>query len=124
MNALNDETTDTDGKVSLREAIDLANSPAFSGKDTITFDTVVFNTATTITLDVLLGRYEVTDSVEIKNTAAPVTLDALASQSQIMFINGTGSLDVAITNLGFTNGLITTTAFGDNGARYVSPTRT
>jgi hypothetical protein len=115
VNATNDEAVDTDGLTSLREALILANSPAYTGKDTITFDPTVFAGTQTVTLDATLGRMTISDSVVINGPAGHVVLDASVSASQIFLINGPGTLSVSIDKVDFSNGKIVTTAFGDNG---------
>ncbi|QDU07644.1 Putative peptidyl-prolyl cis-trans isomerase [Gimesia aquarii] len=86
---LNDQTT-ADGKVSLREAIEAANSdnpfdvaPAGNGHDTIMFDPALFideGSGSTRTID-LAGRFLITDSLTIIAPTSPegdalLTLDA------------------------------------------------
>ncbi|MFL5329378.1 MAG: beta strand repeat-containing protein [Gemmataceae bacterium] len=65
VDATNDESVDTDGKTSLREALAKANA-ATGSSNTINFDSTVFGTAQTITLT--LGELPISSSVIINNT--------------------------------------------------------
>ena len=100
VNATNDEAVDTDGLISLREALQLANNAP--GADSITFDPTVFSGATTITLG--LGTLSIADSVTIIGPAAALTIDANMADRH-MSINGPGILNVSISNMTFINGL-------------------
>ncbi len=110
-----DEASDTDGKTSLREALLKANSVAFSGKDTITFDAAVFTGTDTIALDpTTLKTLTVGDSVVIIGPAGRAVIDA-GFAARAMVVTGVGTLDVSISNLNFVNGLQADLAFGSNG---------
>src|SRR4029077_8129658 len=65
------------GRIDLRQAISQANSNA--GDDTIAFDSKVFKTPQTITLDPTLGQLELTDTTGTASIVGPkkgVTVDA------------------------------------------------
>ncbi|MBX7102691.1 MAG: right-handed parallel beta-helix repeat-containing protein [Gemmataceae bacterium] len=105
VNATNDEVVDTDGLMSLREAI--ARSNGYGSPDTITFDPTVF--ATQKTISNVNGEYVVADAVTITGPANRVVLDAKQT-GRVMTIAAPniGNL-VAISNINFTNGKITGT---------------
>src|SRR3954466_16194211 len=73
VNATNDEATDTDGKLSLREAVLAANALAGTSDD-ITFDATVFAAPTTITLT--KGALAVTDNLTVAGPAAALLVNA------------------------------------------------
>ncbi len=82
VNATNDETTDTDTKLSLREAILAAN--AVAGLDVITFDPTVFNGSSTIALT--LGAIQINNDVTITGLGpANVVIDAAGNSSKRIF---------------------------------------
>jgi len=103
VNATNDESVDTDGKVSLREAIDAANASKGLA-DTITFDPTVFSSAKTILL--ASGELLVTDGVTINGLGASIiTLDGAgaARHFNIDVAESTGNA-VSISGMTLTNG--------------------
>jgi hypothetical protein len=76
------------GDLSLREAIGLANGSV--GADTITFDSIVFNSPETIAL--LLGEMRMTEAVNIDGPGQDLlTLDASASDATPGIADGMGS---------------------------------
>lgn len=99
VNATNDETIDTDGKTSLREALAISNAGA--GVDTITFNATVFATAKTITLS--LGELLMSDSVVIVGPAARATVNA-NDLSRVLNLGVAGTGNVSVSNLILTNG--------------------
>lgn len=75
VDALNDEIVDTDGKISLREAINLANATPTTD-DTITYDPAVFGVFPE-TIELTLGELTITDALEVTASGVPfVTVDA------------------------------------------------
>jgi len=102
VNAINDESVDTDGFTSLREAIEGANANTGLA-DIITFDPLLFATAQTINL--ALGQLSITDAVTITGPAVRPTVDA-GGLSRVLSIDQAGSSGnaVAISNLILTNG--------------------
>jgi hypothetical protein len=111
VNATNDEAIDTDGKLSLREAIDRADAPGSA--DTITFDPTVFAGPQTITL--ALGDFKLTDSVTIVGPSAKLTIDANAKSRHFTIdANGTGN-KFALSNLTLINGKVSGITPGDRG---------
>lgn len=98
--AANDEQIDTDGKLSLREAVALANAGP-STTDSITFDPLVFIAASTITLG--LGELLITDSLSITGPAARVTISG-GAKSRVLHLAVPGSGSVALTQLTLTAG--------------------
>lgn len=108
VNATNDETTDTDGKTSLREAVALANG-SINAAVQITFDPVVFASAQTIVLT--LGELAPTRSMDFVGPAAGVTVDGNAN-GRILNLGATGTGDFALSNMTLTNGKATTGAGG------------
>src|SRR5262249_12326239 len=102
VNATNDETTDTDGKASLREALALANKVAVS-LDTITFDSTVFATPQTIIS--VNGEYAINGAVTIMAPAAAnVTLDAKAASRVINTSGAPAGSAITLSSLTVTNG--------------------
>jgi hypothetical protein len=100
-----DEATDTDGKLSLREALVAANASTGLG-DTITFDPTVFAGATTIALSV--GELSVTDPVTITGTGAQLlTVNAAAAARIFNVALVTAGGTVAISNIRLTGGNVT-----------------
>jgi hypothetical protein len=97
VNATNDEALDTDGKVSLREAI--LSTPG----GVITFDKTLFATPQTITLT--LGELVIAAPVTIVGPeSARVTIDA-NKNSRVVKVDGPGTgMAVAFLNLTFLNG--------------------
>lgn len=109
VNATNDESTDSDGKTSLREAILLANQ--FPGSaDTVVFDPAVFGSPQTILQT--LGQINVSESVIITGPATELTIDA-GGLSRHFNIDGTGTLTVSISKMTLSNGNSVT---GDGGS--------
>jgi len=109
VNATNDESTDTDGKTSLREAILKANGTTPSN-DVITFDATVFGGGGKITLS--LGEILVSDSVTVTGLgASKVTIDG-GGASRIFNLNGPGTLSVSLSGVTLSGGFVT----GDGGA--------
>lgn len=99
--ATNDESTDTDGKVSLREAIESANKLGPS-LDIIAFDKTVFASSQKITLS--LGELTVTDSIDLQGTGAgKLTIDG-GGASRIFNLNGPGTLSVTISDVTLSGG--------------------
>jgi len=84
VNAINDEVTDTDGKMSLREAIHFTNYFLTNTVDTITFDAAVFQAAEVITLTVGL-ELPVEESLFITGPAGGVTIDA-GGKSRVLHV--------------------------------------
>jgi len=118
VNATNDESVDSDGKTSLREAIIAANKA--TGADSVTFDPTVFSSPQTIFLDTATDRIDVTDSVTIQGPAQKVTVDGGATLGIFNF-NGTGVITVVVNDLTLANGNELSTAFGrGGGAAYVA----
>ncbi|MFL5330834.1 MAG: choice-of-anchor Q domain-containing protein [Gemmataceae bacterium] len=112
VNAKNDESTDTDGKVSLREAILANNATPGIAQNTITFDSIVFNSASTITL--ALGELAITKPVIVQGLGAKqITVDA-NNASRIFNISDSSSniMNVTISGLTLTGGSFT----GSGGA--------
>ncbi|MBX7105442.1 MAG: right-handed parallel beta-helix repeat-containing protein [Gemmataceae bacterium] len=115
VNATNDESTDSDGLVSLREALALANANANPGSaDTITFDPTVFATSKTITL--ALGEFAITEQVSVVGPAAGVTIDAaaLSRHFNIDVPTLTGQ-KVSLSNMTLSNGVQAT---GNGGSIF------
>jgi CSLREA domain-containing protein len=103
VNATNDETTDSDGKTSLREAILLANQ--FAGTvDTVAFDPAVFGSPQTILLT--LGELAITTSVAIQGPGAGLLTINADAKSRHFKIDSqtTGSITVPISGMTLTNG--------------------
>lgn len=90
------------GPGSLRDAILNANS--LVGTDAVTFDPTVFATAKTITLTT--GELLITDSVAVIGPAAGVKVSG-NSASRAFHLDGTGTLDVNMSGLTITGGLVT-----------------
>jgi predicted outer membrane repeat protein len=111
VDATNDEAIDTDGKMSLREAIERADAPG--SPDTITFDPTVFAGAQTISL--ALGDFQLTDGVTITGPAAKLTIDAKAKSRHFTIdANGAGS-KFDISNLTLINGKVSGVTPADRG---------
>jgi hypothetical protein len=91
VNATNDEATDTDGKLSLGEALVLANSTPAA--DDVVFDTAVFVGLTTITLDASLGALPVTAAVTITGpgTAGTANLVTVSGNDATRLIDVSGA---------------------------------
>jgi hypothetical protein len=114
VDSTNDESTDTDGLISLREAIQTANRSL--GQDTINFSPAVFSIDRVTTIS--LSAMYITDSVTINGPSSILTLDAgLASQH--FSIGGSGQFIVSINNMTLVNGLRTESATGLNGGSIV-----
>ena len=107
VNALNDETTDTDGKTSLREAIARSNASAGS-MDTIVFDAALTTPEGQQAIDLTpgLGQLLITDSVIITGPgSAELKVDA-KTNSRVINIGATAS-NVSIEGLTVTGGKTT-----------------
>lgn len=111
VNATNDEAIDTDGKLSLREAILRADAPG--SPDTITFDSAVF--AGTQTISLTLGAFPLLDAMSIIGPAGKATINADAKSRHFSInANGTGS-KFALSNLNLVNGKVTGVTPPDRG---------
>jgi len=101
VNATNDEAVDTDGLVSLREAVLQSNaSPAL---ETIHFDPVVFAGSVTITLSA--GEIAATDALTIVGPgAAQLTVDANGASRHFKFDLVTAGGPVAVSGMTLTKG--------------------
>ncbi|MBX7105228.1 MAG: hypothetical protein K1X57_14190 [Gemmataceae bacterium] len=105
VNATNDESTDTDGKISLREAILAANLNP--GYDSISFDPVVFASPVTITL----GGTEmaINDSLVIagtgqSNLTVAQAAGAAATTRRVFNISGNQYITVNVSDMTLTGG--------------------
>lgn len=116
VNATNDETTDTDKLLSLREALALANLVPESN-DTITFDPAVFTGLKTITS--AKGEYLINGLLTLTGPAAAadrVTLDAATLNRVFNTTAAPTGAAIAISNLTMTNGKRSATQTrADNG---------
>ncbi len=100
VNAINDETVDTDGKVSLREALAIAN--ANPGADIVTFDDMVFATTKSITL--ALGAITISDAVTISGSG-PGLLTVSGNQTNaIFYISAPAAAKIGISGMTLTGG--------------------
>jgi CSLREA domain-containing protein len=101
VNATNDESIDTDGKLSLREAILAANANVFA-PDTITFSPTVFATPQTITLTE--GELFIGDALAINGPGA--ALATIKGVDKRLFTIDTVDVKaaVSISNLTLTGG--------------------
>jgi predicted outer membrane repeat protein len=112
VNATNDEFTDTDGKLSLREAILAANASPGA-------DIIVFDEATVFTFPQVIGytngQINITDSVTIIGPAQELTLNAQLQSNHFNITNPSSVITVNISKLTFLNGQRTSNAFGQNG---------
>jgi hypothetical protein len=114
VNATNDESTDTDGKTSLREALQTANG--FPAGGNITFDPTVFSSAKTIALS--LGQLNITAPMSIVGPAAGVTIDAGAkSRAFFMDVPFSSGNAISLSNMSIINGL--SSGFSGGGIRDV-----
>ena len=114
VNALNDETTDTDGMISLREAIILSNASA-EQTDTIEFDPGL-TLPGTITLTQTLGEMTITDSVNIQGPGADqLTIDANQQSRLFNIFNGMRTLQVSLEGMTLTGGKTTENSFEARG---------
>jgi len=101
INAINDEATDTDGKLSFREAVLAANLTP--GLDLITFDPALFSTAQTISLG--LGAIQISDSLTIQGPGADKAFFDGAGNGNKRFLRITNAVTgshVSVTASGFT----------------------
>ena len=97
-----DVVDENDSVISLREAIELANSSI--GPDTITFDPAVFGPESEI--DLLLGQLDITDSVTITGPSGhPLAIDAQGDSRVIGFFSSAG--DLTLEGLVITGGQTT-----------------
>jgi hypothetical protein len=109
VNTTQDELTDADGLLSLREAIIIANS--LGGNQTITFDSTVFATPQTITLQTgagfgVLSITDTTGTVTIQGPTACVSVDGNHATQVFSIISGASAeIDgLTIENGSATNG--------------------
>ncbi len=94
----NTDVMASDGKISLREAVDNANANA--DQSAITFDATAFGTSKTIALASALPQ--ITTPVTITGSPAGVTLDDATKQLRLIAVSSSGNLNVA--GLTFTRG--------------------
>lgn len=93
----------TDGRTSLREALDYANNTP--GADTITFGGPVFTDANPDTIALQLGQLNVTDSVTISGAGATsLTIDGDNSSRVFYLYNGAATLDITLSGMTITGG--------------------
>jgi len=115
VDAVNDEAVDTDGKLSLREAVLAAN--ASGGADSIVFDAGVFAGAQTVTLAATLGEIAVTDPVTVTGPAAALTVDGNKGSRIFNIDDGkTGGIAVNLTGFTLANG----STAGNGGAVLIA----
>jgi len=106
VNATNDESVDTDGKTSLREALIRANK-ALGAADTITFDKTLFGT-TQQKITLTLGQLAISDGVTIIGPSPKVIIDGnAAGRVMRIAVAGSSSNPVNLSNLVIQNGKIT-----------------
>ena len=108
----NPTDTPVTGEMDLREAIVQANTSG--GNETITFDSKVFKTPQTITLDPTLGQLELSDTTGTETITGPavrVTVSALGA-SRVFQIDG--GVVASISGLTISGGKVT----GNGGGLY------
>ena len=82
------------GLISLRNALTLSN--LLQDNNVITFDTTVFKTPKTITIDPTLGSFTITANVTIQGPSVGLTLAANASTSNLTVISNAPSVQPTI----------------------------
>src|SRR5207253_2245243 len=100
VNATNDESTDTDGKTCLREALANANVDKIS-PDTITFDPSIFAGSQTITLT--FGRLEVKGNTVIQGPGADRLIIDAQGLSSVWNVSSDHRIDVTLSGIKITN---------------------
>lgn len=116
-----DVVDENDSLLSLREAINAANSSV--GLDTITFDAGVFPASSETKIDLQLGQLDVTDSLEINGPGqSALTIDGQGNSRVFAFF--ASAADFTVSRLTITGGQTTqddlSTSESGGGIRFAS----
>ena len=102
----NPTDTPVAGQTDLREAIAQAATPAHPGADTITFDSSVFDTPKTITLDPAKGQLELDSDATIAGPSVGVTIarSTAAGTPDFRIMGVNSGVTATLENLTITGG--------------------